>query len=324
MSASVIDFNIFLLIKGWDKKVTVNSAAEKSTIQRSSIHRVRELVTALNRADLKVADYSYLVARVGELIKGIPMQAATVRPGTTLYRGVIYAEKPMNVGYLSYPPAHFVKNYQRCNGPRSPMFYCSVDSAAVFAELDAQPGDKVYLSKWTINKEFFFFRIPPDTTDDMKNDAAFSKIETFFETRFAQPIHETYSEQYKLTAAITEKFSSGDLLGDAAAINGRVLGAIAYRSVAHTPRSDNLAIRPFIVDQCLQLTEVQEVEVIGKEGDLRTVRETDFSSNFEDGEINWAGRPGQWTVQPGQSLQFTVENGVWVARSTDGSVIDRT
>lgn len=304
--------------------MTTNSAAEKSTSQRSSIHRVRELVTALNRADLRTADYAYLVARVGELIKGIPMQAATVQPGTTLYRGVIYAEKPINVGCLSYPPAHLVKNYQRCNGPGSPMFYCSVDRAAVFAELDAQLGDKVYLSKWTINKEFFFFRVPPDTTDEMKDDAAFSKIETFFETRFAQPIHETYSEQYKLTAAITEKFSTGDLLGDAAIVNGRVLGAVVYRSVAHTPRSDNIAIRPPVVDQCLQLTDVQEIEVLSRDGDSRTVRETDFSSDFAGDKINWAGRPGHWVVQPGESLQFVVENGQWVARTADGKVVDRT
>ncbi|WP_322009734.1 hypothetical protein [Paraburkholderia sp. J12] len=304
--------------------MTTNNAAEKTATQRSSTHTVREIVTALNRADLRTADYAYLVARVGELIKGIPMRAASVRPGTTLYRGVIYKEKPGNVSYLSYPPAHLVKNYQRCNGPGSPMFYCSVDSAAVFAELDAQPGDKVYLSKWIINKEFFFFRIPPDTSDAIKDDAAFSKIETFFETRFAQPIHETYSEQYKLTAAITEKFSTGNLIGDAASINGRVLGAVAYRSVAHTPRSDNVAIRPSVVDQCLQLTNVREVEVVGREGESRTVRETDFSANFEDGKINWAGRPGHWTVEPGGSLQFAVENGEWVARSADGTVVDRT
>ncbi len=86
------------------------------------------------------------------------MRTFAVKPRTTFYRGVIYAEKPMNVGYLGYPPARLVNNYQRCNGPGKPMFYCSVDSAAVFAELDAQLGDKVYLSKWTIDKEFFFFR----------------------------------------------------------------------------------------------------------------------------------------------------------------------
>lgn len=204
------------------------------------------------------------------------------------------------------------------------MFYCSVDSAAVLAELDAQPGDKVYLSKWIITKEFFYFRIPPDTTDAFKEDAAFSKIETFFETRFAQPIHETYSEQYKLTAAITEKFSTGDLLGDAAMVNGRVLGAVAYRSVAHTPRSDNVAIRPAVVDQCLQLTNVQEIEVVSRDGDSRTIRETDFSSDFAEGRINWAGRPGHWVVQPGESLQFVAENGQWVARTADGVVVDRT
>ncbi|MGS1063520.1 hypothetical protein [Burkholderia glumae] len=304
--------------------MATNNMAEETVVQRSSIHRAREIVTALNRLDLGAADYAYLLARIGELIKGIPLQAATVRQGTTLYRGVIYSNRPNDVCYLGYPPAHLVSNYQRCNGPGSPMFYCSVDNAAVFAELDAQPGDKVYLSKWTVTKEFFHFRIPPDTSDEFRADAAFSKIETFLETRFAQPIHDTYSEQYKLTAAITEKFSTGDLLGDAAILSGRVLGAVAYPSVAHTTRSDNVAIRPPVVDQCLQLTSVQEIEVVSRSGGSREVRETDFSSDFAEGKINWAGRPGHWVLQPGESLQFVVENGQWVARRADGTVVDRT
>lgn len=106
--------------------------------------------------------------------------------------------------------------------------------------------------------------------------------------------------------------------------NGRVLSAVAYRSVAHTPRLDNVAIRPPVVDLCLQLTEAQEVEVVSKDGDSRTVRETDFSSDFAEGRINWAGCPNHGVMRPGECLQYVVENGQWVARTEDGPVVDRT
>ncbi|WP_338943605.1 hypothetical protein [Paraburkholderia sp. 22B1P] len=173
--------------------VTDNNARPKA-IERTANQKVREMVTALNRANLKTVDYAYLVDQIGQLIKGIPLQAASVPRGTVLYRGVIHRKKPDNVAFLSYPPVQLVTNFQRCNGPGRPMFYCSVDSAAVYAELDAQPEDRVYLSKWTVEQEFLFFRIPPDTSEQLKDDPVFSKIETFFETRFAQPIHETFSE----------------------------------------------------------------------------------------------------------------------------------
>lgn len=105
-------------------------------------------------------------------------------------------------------------------------------------------------------------------------------------------------------------------------MNGKTLGAVAYRSVAHIPRSDNVAIQPSVVDRCLQLRNVREMEITDKDGESRTVREVDFSSTFDGGQILWTGRPAQWTLQQGEELKFSVESGAWVARSLDGNVVD--
>ncbi|MFC3939197.1 RES domain-containing protein [Pseudomonas gingeri] len=292
------------------------------TIERTSTTKIREIVTSLNRADFSAIDYEHLLTQVGVLIKGTPMKVQSLPVGTTLYRGVIYSERPSEVSYLGSPPAALVTNFQRCNGPGKPMFYASVDIAAVFSELNAEVGDIVYLSSWIVDREFFCFRIPPGAGEGMEEDFAFSKIETFFETRFAQPIHETFSAQYKLTAAITEKLSTGNVLGLPELIKGRPFGAVIYPSVAHTSRSDNIAIQTSVAQSCLRLSDVRAIEVTERQADSHTVREIDFSSDFEDEHIKWLGRPRQWTLNSMGTFNFTVENGMWVARTEDGTVIN--
>jgi hypothetical protein len=292
------------------------------TFERTNRTKVREIVTALNRADLTAIDYDYLLTQVGVLINGIPMKAHSVPVGTTLYRGVIHPERPSKVSYLGSPPAASVTNFQRCNGPGKPMFYASVDTAAVFSELNANVGNIVYLSSWIVDREFFYFRIPPGAGEGMEEDAAFSKIETFFETRFAQPIHETFSAQYKLTSAITEKLSTGSVSDPLEWLKGRTLGAVVYPSVAHTTRSDNIAIQTVVAKSCLRLSNVRAIEITERQAESRTVREIDFSTTFEDENIEWLGRPMQWTLNAGEFLNFTVENNMWVARSADGTIIN--
>ncbi len=249
------------------------------------------------------------------------MMAHSVPVGTTLYRGIIYSERPSEVSYLGSPPADLVTSFQRCNGPGRPMFYASVDPAAVFSEVDANIGNIVYLSKWIVDREFLFFRIPPVAGTGMEEDAAFTKIETFFETRFAQPIHETFSAQYKVTAAITERFSTCGASDPSDSLNGLNLGAVVYPSVAHTTRSDNIAIQAAVAQSCLRLCNVRAIEITERQAESRTVREIDFSATFEDEHIKWLGRPTQWTINPGETLIFTVENNMWVARSEDGTTI---
>ncbi|XVJ47482.1 hypothetical protein ACDZ94_00590 [Pseudomonas sp. UBT] len=292
------------------------------TIERTSTTKIREIVSALNRADLTAIDYNHLLTQVGILIKGIPLIVQSLPVGTTLYRGRICSERLCEVSYLGSPPAELVTSFQRCNGPGKPMFYASVDIAAVFSELNADVGNIVYLSSWIVDREFFYFRIPPGAGEGMEDDVAFSKIETFFETRFAQPVHETFSAQYKLTSAITEKLSTGNVLGPPEQLKGRPLGAVVYPSVAHTSRSDNIAIQTLVAQSCLRLSDVREMEVMERQAESLTVREINFSSNFEDEHIKWLGRPRQWTLNSMETLSFTVENGAWVARTEDGTIIN--
>ncbi|WP_152681930.1 hypothetical protein [Chromobacterium subtsugae] len=299
----------------------MTDGTDATKITPTSLAQVREIVTALNRVDLARAEYEYLLNQIGLLIKGIPLLAHPVPIGTVIHRGVCYTEKPTQVSFLGAPPAEKVTGYQRCNSPGNPLFYCSLDTNAILSELDVQVGQTLYLSKWTVREEFFHIRIPPDATPDVQASPTYSKVETFFETRFSQRVHETFSEQYKLTAAIAERLSGGELIGDGSLIQGRRWGAVVYPSVAHIGRSDNLAIRPSIVEACLELNGVYEYQVIDRDEKSWSTQNTDYSANFENGSIVWAGRPPQWVLAPGEQLRVQVENNQWVARRPDGTIV---
>jgi len=241
-----------------------------------------------------------------------------VIPGfdTRLYRGVTHKNKPVDVKLLGYPPKELVTNFQRCNPPNSPMFYCSVDPAVVCSELGMQPHEKLYLSKWSIAEKFFCARISPND-DEYENSPENELIFGFFETKFLQPIHETYSSQYKITSAICEVLTTGNINGDL-----RTNGGLTYPSVAHSSRSENLAIQPHVVDRCLRLDWVEELSIEAVSDNGISYKITDSSTSFENGLIAWTGKPLHWTVAPGKVIKMTNEHDGWIARDMDGNIVN--
>lgn len=48
----------------------------------------------------------------------------------------------------------------------------------------------------------------------------------------------------------------------------------------------------------------------------------DFTSSVgSSGELDWKGRPGHWTVEPGQTMRVEVQQGDWVAYDAEGNQI---
>lgn len=276
----------------------------------------RDIIRQLNRLNLEMADYDNLKTLIDRLIYGVPLMAITPHDETRFFRGCVYKEKPFETKLLSYPPSELAVNFQRCNPPGKSMFYCSSDPAAVFCELHVQPGDAVYLSKWSLTNKFLLNRIAAQD-DGGPSTAVKEIISTYFETKFSQPVHDTYSSQYKITSAISEKLSTGNVIG------GTIpFGGLTYPSVAHPNRSENIAVQPHIVDECLRLDYVEELLVTAVDGYTISYDRKDFSSNFEDGKINWAGSPMKWTLPPDSTLIMTVEADGWVARDERGNIVN--
>ena len=141
-----------------------------SSMKKSiTVSKARTIIQQLNRMNLDITDYAYIKSLTDKLVIGLPMTCITPHKDTRFYRGIIYKEKPTIIDCLGYPPSEIIVNYQRCNPPGKPMFYCSPDPAAVYYELGVQPGDVVYMSKWSVTEDFFVNQIP-STYDDTENN----------------------------------------------------------------------------------------------------------------------------------------------------------
>jgi len=283
-------------------------------------NEARDIIKNLTRVNLKSADYKSIFNQIEKLIRWIPLRAFFVEEGTTLYRAVRYNSKPNKICFLGSPPPEKVVGYQRCNIPGDPMFYACLYIGVALSEVGAKDGDTVYLSKWVTEKRFLAFRIPPDSPIEVRHDPVFSRIETFFETIFSRPIHETFSEQYKITSAIAQKLTTGVVKSEKEDF-GQIFGAVVYPSVVHPSRGDNIAIKPNIEKSCLRLQDVSEVRVIKNEDNSFKIENTDFSSDFTGGEIIWSGRAPNWTIEKGELITFTNEANGWVARRNDGTIV---
>lgn len=277
----------------------------------------RDLIRQLNRMDLSRADYGYIKELINKLFVGVPIRGITPHKDARLYRGRVSGDKPSTVAQLSYPPADKVINFQRCNPPHAPMFYCSPDPAAIFYELDIKKGDNLYISKWSVTSDFLILQIAPNMKEETEHHLR-DMVLTFFETKFSQPIHETYSSQYKITSAIAEFMSKGQI-ADREKLK---LGAISYPSVSHPGRSENLAIRPEIVDGCLKLDYVEEVHIDAIRGQEIQYTRTNFASQFPGSKIEWQDKVLHWTVPPGTLIKMTAEPDGWVARDENGNIVN--
>ena len=292
---------------------------------------MRMIIRDLNRMDLDRAEFDEITERIQRLIIGFatPVVAISVPSELRLYRARKNPRegKPDKVDQLGAPRPEFVTSYQRCNKPGSPMFYCSKLPGAVLLELDVHLGDVIYISQWSVERPFIFnagFTDPDRLKSTRPNQ---DTIATFFETKFCQPIHETYSNQYKITAAITQVLTSGNINGleeqshhfRAAAPDG--IGGIAYSSVADVGRPLNLAIRPHVVDRCLALNFVEEWVITDVAAQGISFERKDFTADFGDGLIHWTGKPIHWNLKGPQVVTATAELNGWVVRDETNQII---
>ncbi len=203
---------------------------------------------------------------------------------TSLFRCIPYSQPPKTSSELGYPPPHILTNFQRCNAPFSPMFYCAEDPRIAIHEIRPQTGTEIYVSRWKTKRSFSigFLTLP----SDHKYYSDTSKlVYSFFEKQFTQPITKS-SAKYKITAAISKCISTGGPPpGDPE------LGAVIYSSVAHSSKGRNIAIWPHIIDSSLELIDVERIVITeASDRDFIFLR-LDYANDFGNGQIHWKGAP---------------------------------
>jgi len=182
----------------------------------------------------------------------------------------------------------------------------------------------LYLGRWAVIRPF---SILPLVSGDLEETTGLGLINTFFETKFSQPIYETYSSQYKITSAITEcligSFVNESDIENVPEFAKCGIGALGYPSVSDGYGSDNLAIKPHIVDNYIKLNYVEELKINFKQGNEPTFEKMDFSSKFDQGKIEWAGEPLRYTVSsPSIELTLTMEKDGYVCSDKDGLIVE--
>lgn len=201
--------------------------------------------------------------------------------------------KISNISELGVPPVDKTIGYQRCNGPSEPMLYTGSRRITALLETRVEPGDIVYLCQFIGDDEGVRVNISLDLKAKLPDKFAWSQhnqiILSYFDTLFTRRIHQTYSDDYRFTAAATHALTCGFQVKDRAGgvVEQRI--GLRYASVVDVARSYNVAFYPEHVAKLMPM-HVAELRI-------DEVHERDVSATLLDtairfgpsGEIMWTG-----------------------------------
>lgn len=269
---------------------------------------LRKRKKQLLRMNLKDSEFTYVKTVVKKIFDAQIAPALTLESGSSFYRVRSNpSHKPHEIKDIREPPWEVVTGFQRCNSPSYPIFYASNRVLTAALETNISDGDVIYFSQWKLSKPMrctmavfseayegnskLVETIPPSSLDLIE----------FFEIFFTRPVHETFSEQYKITAAITEM-----LTADAQPLDTETLEntnadrqffsteghmAIAYKSVVDNVDGNNFAFHPSLVNEFMFPANIVEAEVISRENNNIILKILDFSNRFENQKIVWSNDP---------------------------------
>lgn len=252
----------------------------------------RKLIRELNRIDLDTIEYSLLSEKLKKLLFEFPVFVRLSKSTDMYFRARISNKEELNyVSQIVAPPKEFVKGYQRCNPPQKPMFYTSSKRLTTLLECAAEEGNIVYLSQW-MNRD----RVPLNSIlDDKNNDDIFhqnltpkqSLVLAYLDTIFTRKIHSSFSNHYKITAAVTEIITDGFPLDKQQNISENKKIGLVYPSIYDAVGSYNTVFHPEFIEERMELQHVMKLEIKRKMNNEYEVEVIDNALNFENGKIHW-------------------------------------
>lgn len=319
-----------------------------SVTGRPELPEVRRRIAALRRIDLTTVDLSFLVERIHLLFHGFAVSVPILEPGQKIFRAVKWDEKHLTVDWLKYPPSDKVTKYGRVNRPEQSMFYGSVGWNAPLFELQLKRGDHIGLSRWRLTERLIvntvgytdrvFQRLQSDRNstptwerrDQVTQTPVNRALQKFFSAEFARDVPADQEHQYKISVAIAEiLLRDMDEDGRIESVSDTRMAGLVYPALAMLGHSDNLVLKPDIVDRYLQLEQVEymRIDSMDVDGKFVTYHNThlDFADTFKpDGSIEWKGRPARWhiVIPPGGMVRWAIENGRQVYRNENGDLIE--
>ena len=170
------------------------------------------------------------------------------------------------------------------------MFYAASRRLTALLEVNAQSGDIVYLSQWiakkpaAINHVFSYedFALRPNLTTGQE------LLYSYLDTLFTRPIHATFAEAYKLTAAATTALTTNISPNPALGIYEDGTVGIRYSSIAHAHKAWNTAFPAVFAREHLQLMHVAKIQILSREDEHFKVLILGTALEAPQGMIMWA------------------------------------
>ncbi len=229
--------------------------------RRMSIENLTELISTLFKG-MPYIGYAIKKTELGKVFRG------------RIGRSSELLEKPSEFGYRQ---PREVRDYGRCHGPGTSMFYCSTNLETVLTELGPEVGDRVHVGRATIKEEHELrvtaigeidysrrygrpvignnesYETLNDLLGQIKQEqsdyhARILVTDAFFADLFAQPARKQH--EYRPTSVLADlifRMPDG-------------LDGLAYPSVEHRG-GINYAIRPESFDEHLEWEEFSAIEV---------------------------------------------------------------
>ncbi|MEZ9395811.1 RES family NAD+ phosphorylase [Vibrio splendidus] len=251
-------------------------------------------IRKLRLLDLETVSYEELIGMVRELvclasgvenIKSASTVVCSLRKGERLFRAHFkhtderqtLSKTPTYLKSILAPPASLVEGYQRCNAPNKPMFYAATCPERALRECRVSKGDILFLSEWEVTADMTTTVVSAGVPDPLTS--SHELLFNFFADKFIQRVHDTFSFEYKLTAAITQVLLEIKRKDEA-------LTGICYPSVVSKKRGDNFAILPSF-QALLKPVKVEKISIVEESPSEYGWVTLESVSSFVNQRINW-------------------------------------
>lgn len=254
--------------------------------------RIRQIIQQLNRVDLNRVSDDYLAEQVSLISDRMEMRVRKAGATDMLFRvRVNPPQRPRTSDELGAPPAHVVTGYQRCNPPGVPMFYGASRRITAIKECRVKAGDIFYLSQWGPHSYYpvnllFDSRIGIGPESDSNSEFVCS----YFDTLMTRPIHDSFSNQYKITSAIAQGLTKNFSPAESSDVAADGLIALFYPSVFDPENSFNVAMHASFARERLGLLHVTEIVAIASGAGLE-FRALNNARPKLGGALEWTNSP---------------------------------
>lgn len=256
-----------------------------------------QIIRQINNIDLDKADYSYLVSLIRSASDKFSLRIMPIANKIYFRARICNSKNIDQVSELGAPTASQIGGFQRCNPPGVSMFYASSKRITTLLECDVKDGDIVYIGQWISKTLAPLNRVltnPEDTESDVRTDTEHIFL-TFIETLFTRQIHKTFSNSYKVTAAVTEVLTTGypkkmSFIGrnnEEVIVETDGTGGLCYPSVTNISNSYNTVFHSSFTDTNFLLMHVTKLRVIKRTDKEFSVEIIDTANEIEAGKILW-------------------------------------